>query len=101
TDDATPAELARFAAEARAAGRLDHPNVVPVFAAYSHDGQPYLVMRYVAGTTLARRLAEGPVTAAEAARLLAPVARAVQHAHEQGVLHRDLKPSNILIDAEG
>jgi serine/threonine-protein kinase len=100
-DPASPGDLARFAAEARAAGRLEHPHVVPVYAAYSHEGQPYLVMRYVAGTTLARRLADGPIPAAEAARLLAPVARAVQHAHDQGVLHRDLKPSNILIDADG
>lgn len=58
-------------------------------------------MRYVEGTTLARRLADGPLPAIEAARLLAPVCRAIQFAHDHGVLHRDLKPSNILIDAEG
>ena len=58
-------------------------------------------MKYVEGTTLARRLAEGTLTAFEAARLLAPVCRAVHYAHSRGVLHRDLKPSNILIDLEG
>ena len=58
-------------------------------------------MQYVEGTTLARRLAEGPMPPGEAAALLAPVCRAIQHAHERGVLHRDLKPSNILIDREG
>jgi eukaryotic-like serine/threonine-protein kinase len=100
-DAATPGDLARFAAEARAAGRLNHPHVVSVFAAYAHEGQPYLVMQHVAGSTLAKRLVDGPISALESARLLAPVARAVQHAHEQGVLHRDLKPSNILLDAEG
>jgi len=74
---------------------------VAVFDTGSLDGQPYLVMQYVEGTTLARRLADGPLPAAEAATLLAPVCRAIQHAHERGVLHRDLKPSNILIDRDG
>lgn len=100
-DAATPAEIARFAAEARAAGCLDHPHIVSVFAVYFHEGQPYLVMPLITGSTLAKRLADGPIPAEESARLLSPVARAVQHAHENGVLHRDLKPSNILIDAEG
>ena len=101
TDAATPAEIARFAVEARAAGCLAHPHIVPVFAAYLHEGQPYLVMPLITGSTLAKRLADGPIAADESARLLAPVARAVQHAHDNGDLHRDLKPSNILIDAEG
>lgn len=101
SDVASSTDLARFAAEARASARLEHPNVVPVYAAYNHEGQPYLVMQYVAGTTLAQRLSSGPMAAAEAARILAPVARAIQHAHERGVLHRDLKPSNVLINAEG
>jgi serine/threonine-protein kinase len=57
-------------------------------------------MRYIDGTTLAHRLADGPMQGHEAAELLAPVARAIAHAHVQGVLHRDLKPSNILIDNE-
>ena len=74
---------------------------MPVYSVDSHAGEPYFLMRYVEGTTLARRLADGPLPAAEAARLLAPVCRAIQYAHEHGVLHRDLKPSNILIDAEG
>jgi serine/threonine-protein kinase len=98
---ATPADLARFRAEAEAAARLDHPNVVPVYEVGSHDGEPFILMRYIEGTTLARRLADGPLPALEAARLLAPVCRAIQYAHDHGVLHRDLKPSNILIDAEG
>ena len=58
-------------------------------------------MKYVAGTTLAERLAEGPMPAREAAALLAPVCRAVAFAHGRGVLHRDLKPANILIDVDG
>ncbi len=98
---ASPQDRARFRAEAEAAARLDHPNVVPVYAVDSHAGELFIVMRYVEGTTLARRLADGPITAVEAARLLVPVCRAIQYAHEHGVLHRDLKPSNILIDTEG
>ncbi|MBX6315701.1 MAG: serine/threonine protein kinase, partial [Isosphaeraceae bacterium] len=94
-------DVARFRAEAEAAARLDHPHIVPVFNVAEHAGEPYFLMKFVAGTTLARRLAEGPLPPIEAARLLAPVARAIQHAHEHGVLHRDLKPSNILIDPDG
>ena len=99
---ASPADLARFRAEAEAAARLDHPNIVPVYEVGEIDGQPYFSMKFVAGTTLARRLAEGPLPAARgrghpaagrASDPLCPSARAC--------LHRDLKPSNILIDEEG
>ncbi|MDR3634712.1 MAG: serine/threonine-protein kinase [Isosphaeraceae bacterium] len=100
-ETAPASDIARFRAEAEAAARLDHPHIVPVYAVDSHEGEPYFVMKYVEGTTLAKRLAEGPLPPVEAACLLAPVARAVQFAHEHGILHRDLKPSNILIDREG
>jgi serine/threonine-protein kinase len=95
------ADLARFRGEAETAARLNHPNIVPVYDVGQHDSLPYFTMRYVTGSTLAQRLAGGPMPGREAARLLAPVARAIAKAHQQGVLHRDLKPSNILIDAEG
>ena len=98
---ASPGELARFRSEVDAVARLDHPNIVPVLEAGEHGGQPYFTMRYVSGTTLTTRLADGPIPARDAAELLAPVARAIHYAHERGILHRDLKPSNILIDREG
>jgi serine/threonine-protein kinase len=98
---ASPLDLARFRSEAEAAARLDHPGIVPVYAVDSFEGEPYLLMRFIEGTTLAARLADGPLPALDAARLLLPVALATHYAHENGVLHRDLKPSNILIDAEG
>ncbi len=98
---ATAADLARFRAEAEAAARLDHPNIVPVYEVGEVEGRPYFSMKFVEGTTLAERLTDGPFPAREAAELLAPVCEAIHFAHRQGVLHRDLKPSNILIDEAG
>src|SRR5262249_36557856 len=63
--------------------------------------RPYFSMKFIRGTTLAQRLAEGPLPSREAAKLLVSVAKAIHFAHEKGVLHRDLKPSNILIDEKG
>jgi serine/threonine-protein kinase len=97
---ATPADLARFRSEAETAAQLNHPHIVPVYEVGQHNDLPYFTMRYVRGTTLAERLADGPLTGREAASLLAPIARAIAKANQKGVLHRDLKPSNILIDTE-
>ncbi|MCC7419528.1 MAG: serine/threonine protein kinase [Planctomycetaceae bacterium] len=94
-------EMARLRAEAESAARLSHPHIVPVYEVGEFDGQPFFSMKFIEGTTLARRLAEGPLPPREAAQLLAPVCRAVAEAHRHGLLHRDLKPSNILIDEEG
>jgi eukaryotic-like serine/threonine-protein kinase len=94
-------DLARFRTEAESAARLDHPAIVPIYEVGLHEGQPFFTMKYVAGTTLSQRLAEGPMPPRDAAAILAPICRAIHYAHERGVLHRDLKPSNILIDEEG
>ena len=100
-DLAGPADLARFRSEAEAAAHLDHAGIVSIFEVGEHDGHPFYSMQFIEGTTLAKRLAQGPLPPREAAELLAKVAEAVQAAHARGVLHRDLKPSNILIDAAG
>jgi len=91
----------RFQVEAKAAARLDHPGIVPVYEVGELAGHPYFSMKHVEGRTLAEILREGPLPPREAARLVAAVARAIHFAHEGGVLHRDLKPSNIIIDKDG
>jgi len=98
---ASAADVARFRTEAAAAGRLSHPHIVPVFEVGEHQGQPFFSMPLIEGTTLARRLADGPLTSRDVAELLLPICRAVAESHRGGVLHRDLKPSNILIDQSG
>jgi serine/threonine-protein kinase len=101
SDLATPADHLRFRSEAEAAARLDHPGIVSIYEVGERHGHPFYSMQFIEGTTLAKRLASGPISGRDAAKLLAKVADAVQAAHDGGVLHRDLKPSNILIDSLG
>jgi serine/threonine-protein kinase len=96
--DARPEELARFRVEAEAVARLQHPNIVQIHEVGEHDGQPYLALEYVGGGSLQNRLAGAPQPPAEAARMVATLARAVHYAHQRGVVHRDLKPANILLE---
>src|SRR5512143_12952 len=98
---ATPAQVKRFQAEAANAAKLKHPNIVPVHEVGEQDGQHFFAMDLVEGKNLAELTREGPLPPRQAAELVNKVAKAVQHAHEQGVLHRDLKPSNVLLDATG
>jgi tRNA A-37 threonylcarbamoyl transferase component Bud32 len=89
----------RFLEEARAAAKLDHPNIVQVYDVGVCDGQHYFTMPYIDGPTLAGLVQQaGPLEEARAAKILKGVAEAVQYAHECGFVHRDIKPSNILLD---
>jgi serine/threonine-protein kinase len=99
-DSASNIELARFRAEALAAARLQHPHIVPVHEVGESEGRTYFSMQYVEGETLAGRLARGPLNATDAALIVGTVARAIHHAHQEGILHRDIKPSNVLIDKQ-
>lgn len=97
---ARPEDVARFRLEAEAAAHLKHPNIVAIHEVGECDGQPFFSMDYIEGHSLSTKLREGPLPAAQAARYVEKIARAVHYAHEHGVLHRDLKPSNILLDAQ-
>ena len=96
-----PEFLARFAAEARTAAGLSHPNVVPVFASGEVDGVPYIVFAHVPGGTLLDRMDAGDLEAGEAVTIAAKIADALAYVHERGVVHRDIKPSNILFNEQG
>lgn len=97
----------RFAREAEAIARLDHPHIVPVYevgewrAGVGVPPIPYFVMKYYPGGSLDAAPVGPGTDPAGHARTVAAIARAVHHAHQRGVLHRDLKPSNILIDEHG
>lgn len=93
-------ERLRLQAEARAAGHLIHPNIVPVYDVGEFEGQPYFSMGLIQGDSLKARLANGPLSAGDAARIARIIAEAVQYAHEHGVIHRDLKPANVLMDQD-
>lgn len=95
---ASEEEVQRFYAEARSAAQLDHPNIVTVYQCGEHEGHRYFSMDYVPGLDLSRMIADGPLEGKRAARYVRDVARAIQYAHDRGILHRDLKPANVLID---
>ena len=90
----------RFLREQRAAAAVDHPNIIPVFAAGEADGVLFIAMRYVAGADV-RTLVDtgGPLPAWRATGILAQVASALDAAHARGLVHRDVKPANMLLDA--
>ncbi|MFQ5611814.1 MAG: protein kinase [Anaerolineae bacterium] len=96
-----PQFFVRFQREARIVARLEHPNIIPVYDFNEHNGEPYLVMRYVNGDTLKAHLGDSPLSPTEVLRIMRPVCNALAYAHEQGVLHRDIKPSNIMLTRDG
>ena len=93
--------LRRFEQEARAAGTLNHPNVLTIFDVGSHEGMPYLVSELLEGVTLGEELKKGPLPIRKAIDYAAQVVRGLAAAHDKGIFHRDLKPDNIFVTTDG
>ena len=96
-----PALKQRLEREAKALATLSHPHICPVFDVGHQDGIDYLVMEYLDGETLERRLTKGPLPLDQALRYAIEVADALDKAHRRGIVHRDLKPSNIMLTKRG
>ena len=98
-----PTFAERFRREAQTVARLEHPQIIPIFA-YDIDattGTPWMAMRLISGGSLSQRIKRGRLAPAECARILKDVADALDYAHTAGVIHRDVKPQNVLLDDSG
>ena len=93
--------LERFLREAKLASALSHPNITHIYEIGEAAGVPYLVMEFVSGEPLSRRIARGPITASETTAIGAQVADALEAAHAKNIVHRDIKPDNIMIGVRG
>ncbi len=103
-----PAELARhgdargrFLREAQAAAALDHPNICAIHEVGEADGQAFIAMAFIEGTTLRERIARQPLETGEAVRLAIEIAEGLAEAHQKGIVHRDIKSANIMITDKG
>ncbi len=92
----------RFAREARATGRLRHPNIVTVFDVGEHENRPFIAMEYVPGETLAQLITRrAPVRVVEKLAILEDLCAGLHYAHAEGIVHRDIKPANVILDTSG
>jgi thiol-disulfide isomerase/thioredoxin len=94
-------QIRRFRQEAEDAGRLDHPNIVPIYQVGEEQGHPYFTMKLIEGGGLCALAARFHADPRAAAQFMATISRAVHYAHQHGIIHRDLKPGNILVDGDG
>jgi serine/threonine-protein kinase len=96
-----PADLARFRSEAIAVADLQHPNIVQIYEVGEDRGHPFFSLEYLAGDSLAKKIAGTPQPPREAARLVRALADGMDCAHRRGIIHRDLKPANVLLTEDG
>ena len=92
--------LTRFEREAQIVAALEHPNIVPVYDFSEHEGEPYLVMKLIEGSTLKAVLHDDAIPVDDILTIMEPIAHALDYAHSRGVFHRDIKPSNIILDRQ-
>ena len=97
----SPEARERFIREAQAAAALDHPNICTVYEVDEQDGQVYIAMAYVEGTSLKAKIAQGALKIAEALDIAVQVAEGLEEAHGKGIIHRDIKPANIMLAVKG
>jgi serine/threonine protein kinase/tetratricopeptide (TPR) repeat protein len=97
----SPLQRDRFYREARAAAVLDHPNICTIYEIDEHDGQLFIAMALAEGVTLKDRLAAGPLPPGEAWHVAIQIAKALEAAHEKGVVHRDIKSANVMLTPRG
>ncbi|HEU4364430.1 MAG TPA: serine/threonine-protein kinase, partial [Candidatus Krumholzibacteria bacterium] len=91
----------RFLREARACSKINHPNIITVYAAGEEDGAPYMAMELIEGNTLRAIMEKGPIDWRTATRWVVQLLDALQRLHAEGIVHRDLKPENIMVTREG
>jgi serine/threonine protein kinase len=89
--------IERFRREARVIARLDHAHIVPVYDFDEHEGQPFIVLKFIDGLTLTARMKDPSFSKPEILKIISAVGSALLYAHNRGVLHRDIKPSNVLV----
>jgi tetratricopeptide (TPR) repeat protein len=94
-------DMARFRAEAEAAARLQHTNIVQIYEVGEQEGYPYFSLEFVDGKSLAQKLLGIPLPDKQAAEMTEQLARAMDTAHKRGVVHRDLKPGNVMLTSDG
>jgi serine/threonine protein kinase len=93
--------IERFKREARVIAKLDNPHIVPVYDFDEHNGQPYIVLKFIDGQTLKERMSSSPLSKTEILQIVKAVGDGLEYAHKRGILHRDTKPSNVLIASDG